>query len=157
MGWQREFAFLSIIFRENKWLQNQNQNLPFDLVHNWKNYWEIYLIISPTNNIIVFHNHNQIAFGGKNNKQNQILQLLIYHLRRLNNNLFIFHGSIQILSRGNILLCPRCGPILMGYSGLWWFCWLQCSHIRSKIFPHSRVWILGRRTSSFHQLTLKNG
>jgi hypothetical protein len=84
-------VFLSIIFRENKWLQNQNQNLPFDLVHNWGNN---FLIISPNNNLIGFHNHNQIAFGGKNNKQNQILLLLIYHLHRLNNNPFIFHGSI---------------------------------------------------------------
>ena len=40
------------------------------------------LIISPNNNLIVFHNHKQIAL------------LLIYHLHRLNNNPFIFHGSI---------------------------------------------------------------
>jgi len=50
--------------------------------------------------VIVFHDRNQIAFEGKNNKQNQILQLLIYHLRRLNNKLFIFHGSIQIIPEG---------------------------------------------------------
>ena len=47
------------------WLQNQNSYLPFDLVCKYKNSWE--------KNLIIFHDHDQIAFGEKNNKQNQIL------------------------------------------------------------------------------------
>ena len=53
------------------------------------------LIISPINNLIVLWEQNQIAIGGKNNRQNQILWLLIYYVRRLSLNQAIPYSDNQ--------------------------------------------------------------
>jgi hypothetical protein len=65
-------------------------------------------MISPINNPIVLHGCNQIALGGQNNSQNQILLLLIYHIHRLNLNQTISYRENQIIFVRNKLLCPRC-------------------------------------------------
>ena len=66
------------------------------------------LIISPINNLIVLCEHNQIAIGGQNNRQNYILWLLIYHVHKLNLNQVISYSHNQNIFRGNMLLCLRC-------------------------------------------------
>jgi len=103
--WLREisrFTFSSITFRENNKLHNQNSFLPFYLVHNKRKK----LIISLINNLIVCK-HNQVAIGGQNNRQNQILWLLIYYVCRLSLNHAIPYSDNQNIF-GNMLLWLRC-------------------------------------------------
>jgi len=53
------------------------------------------LIISLINNLIVPCEHNQIMIGAQNNRQNQILWLLMYYGRRLSLNQAISYGDNQ--------------------------------------------------------------
>ena len=49
----------------------------------------------------------------------------MYHLHRLNNNMFIFHNSIRVLSKGKRVFCSVC---VFNWSGLHWdyVIFIQC-------------------------------
>jgi hypothetical protein len=61
------------------------------------------LIISPINNLIVLCEHNQIAIGGQNNRQNLIPWLLIYYVCRLSLNWAIPYSDNQNIFGENML------------------------------------------------------